>query len=148
MMSIVEQRCASCGRFYGPSSKPRWAFTREGRMAGTVHASCLLARGYHYLSTSLSQTVAQFDIWTLELRPRPPRESDDWQVQFLISLAEDPLSETLSDHQVERMRWWTVNGPLQLGEHREPGLREAYAALVREFLQWRRTLQAGPNGCS
>lgn len=143
-MDITESRCASCGRTYTPQSRPRWAFTREGRTAGTVHASCLLARGYHYLSTSLSQTIAQFEIWALVIRhPRPEHGSDDFHAQFLISLADEPLSETLSDHQVERLRWWTVDGPMHLGEHREAGIRAAYAALTREFLAWRDALGKG-----
>lgn len=152
MAAIELDTCTACGNVFRGASKPRWVFDREGRPAGRTHASCFLSRGHHYLGGPITQETAQFDLWALELsQPRPDRASDRYRAQFLIHMIDGWISEELSPKQVERMRWWTLDGPLQLGADREPGIRAAYAELVREFNAWRDQLDApsaarGPEG--
>lgn len=140
--------CAACLRRFTARSRPRWAFTKEGRPVGKVHATCVLARGHHYVQSSLGPLMAQFDVWDLWLHPTPPRESDAWQARFLIDPADASLPETLNAAQEDRLYFWTERVRNPLSRSRVPGIRAAYADMIRRFHAWRAGLDPAPDGCA
>lgn len=142
----MSDTCAACSRPFNARSRPRWAFTAEGRPAGKAHATCVLARGHHYVQGSLGPLLAQFDVWDLWLRPTPPRDTDAWQARFLIDLADPSLPATVNALQEKRLRHW-IEGGMQLAARRAPYIRDAYAEMIRQFHSWRASLEPAPDGC-
>lgn len=140
--AITTGRCAECGRAYqGNAARPRWAFTHDGALVGSVHTYHTAKKGYRYWTADGDQSAdaALFDVWKEHVRGWPDgsnRESDDW---YAFLLASQPTA-VLSDAQRERLDWWIETGPLKMGVARGERILVAHAALVRDFQAWRKRL--------
>lgn len=142
MAVATDTQCVVCGRTFAGRSKPVWWFDRDGLPLGRAHSGCRPFRGA-YSDTNVSPTGAQFRVWVWHLAPRPAYDTDRWHAEMIpsrLDATEDLPSETLTPDQEDLLSWWTVDGPMQLGAHREAGIREAYAELVREFHAWHASL--------
>lgn len=139
--------CAACGRPFNSLSKPRWAFTREGRPAGRVHAApCIPRRNNRFLAMGYAQTrdQAQFDVWAIYFYERPERDTPAWEA---FILAEAP-SEALSASQERLLHWWQTRPNDPLSAEHIAAIREAHGALIREYHAWKAALESAPSGCS
>ncbi len=72
-------RCVVCGQAYSGGARPRWAFHRDGRLVGTIHAPCAKpARWQLYAVSPVSRPLdsAWFESWSGLVLPQPAYESD------------------------------------------------------------------------
>jgi len=138
---MTAEICSACGRFFTPNSKPRWAFTREGRPAGRVHAApCIKGRNRTHLTIGYAGTQerAQFDVWLIYFHGWPDR--DDVAAWEAYLLAEVP-SETLSERQEKQLAHWAERAQDPRTPDQILAIREAHTALIREFIAWRAGLE-------
>jgi hypothetical protein len=69
--------CLVCGRAYaGRPARPRWAFSHDGRLVGSVHAAHAQqpTRDFPYWTADgeLSVEAARFEVWQANVWPGPP----------------------------------------------------------------------------
>jgi hypothetical protein len=132
--------CVDCGRSYVPRAKPRWAFTHDGRLVGSVHQMHTIHNGYPCWTAdgSLTPEEALFSVWLWNVPGIPDDRKSDAHWAWFLASSSSPTVD-LSADQRELLDWWLTVGPLKLGQQREAGILAAYRALIERFLAWRET---------
>lgn len=137
--ALIEAGCLICGRRYIGRSKPQWAFAHDGRLVGTVHTSCSVAKNLYWTANG-SQSVedARHFVWLWKVAWEGDRQAyehtDQQMARILLSHGHDA---TINDRQTELLDWWLWQGPMNLGEDRRAGILRAYEQLLAEYREWR-----------
>lgn len=152
-------RCLLCGRAYaGTSSKPRWVSDGDGRVVGTLHASCYprIEHGLAFVgSMDESLDRARRFAW-VRLRWIRRDGPVEWGVleraENLLDLATgtaEDLTATLNAAQAERLAWWQEHEPwrkelLTPTDAGEVVVR--YGELVAEYRAWHEAIYGAGGG--
>ena len=133
----MTRSCAICHRLYRGNAKSRWLFDPSGKLRGTVHTSCHVPAAWHAFETTTPLEEARRMVWNFYIERCEDVHSDEWYATFLLEHGD---AVELNDKQRELLEWWTVKGPLKLGEERAEWIVEAYRARVSRYLAWRANL--------
>lgn len=140
MTAQQRELCSLCGRQYTKTSKPRWAFTEDGQLIGSVHTSCGQRGSYivvGYVRT-MHPEAARLRFWLETLQ----HHSSGDNAQNIPSLYAQSLignkrpSPILDQRQNDLLPRWETRRKNPLLAHEIAGVRIAYRDLIRDFWTW------------
>lgn len=136
-MAVVAaiDRCVACNGSFRATSKPLWAFTRDGRLAGRTHTKCESKWSGFVSHSSRSALTAQFWQWTRVFRHAEFTDAEWDALGSLITSPDEPWGEA----QEEALRWM-ADGPIKRQPDEIAAIRVAYHRLIAEFNAWRAAL--------